>query len=99
MNAETTVIEMLEGRNENVSYSQQEKFAVNLSCLSKKEQEILIRLYGLDGNPPETPSEISEKVKISIGRISQLKKDAIAKLCRGMKTAADRIRNSEFPNG
>ena len=48
--------------------------------LSQRERQILILRYGLDGVPPQTQKEISERLKISRSYVSRLEKSALEKM-------------------
>ena len=55
-----------------------------LSELDKREREIIIKRYGLDGRKPLTQREIAGKMDISRSYISRIEKKAISKLKKGI---------------
>ncbi|MCL2177133.1 MAG: RNA polymerase sporulation sigma factor SigK [Firmicutes bacterium] len=48
--------------------------------LSKREQEIVIQRYGLNGNVPQTQNEVAKKQSISRSYISRIEKKALTKI-------------------
>lgn len=50
------------------------------SILTKREKEIIILRYGLDGGKEETQNEIGDKLQISRSYVSRIEKRAIKKL-------------------
>lgn len=51
--------------------------------LTKREQEILIKRYGLDGSKELTQRELADKLKISRSYVSRIEKKALEKLKEG----------------
>ena len=52
------------------------------SILSKRERQILIMRFGLDGAEPQTQREVAEKLGISRSYVSRIEKAALEKLLR-----------------
>ena len=55
-------------------------FALMEEWLTKREKEILIMRYGLDGKPEATQNEIGSKLGISRSYVSRIEKKALQKL-------------------
>ena len=51
-----------------------------LDTLTDREKEIFMLLYGIDGQPPMTMSDVSKKYKLSKERIRQIHKKGMKKL-------------------
>lgn len=51
-----------------------------LNELNEREQEVLVRRFGLDGNKPATLEEIAKSLKVSRERIRKMELTAIKKL-------------------
>ena len=49
-------------------------------CLTEREQLVVLRRYGLDGQPPQTQREVAAKCGISRSYISRIEKKALEKL-------------------
>ncbi len=58
-----------------------EKLQQNMGrILSEREQWIIVRRYGLDGNPPCTQMEVASELEISRSYVSRIEKKALHKL-------------------
>ena len=55
-------------------------FVLLQSCLTKREREILVLRYGLNGNKEATQNQVGEKLGISRSYVSRIEKKAIEKL-------------------
>ena len=53
-----------------------------MQILTKREKEILIKRYGLDGNDEITQKEIAKDLGISRSCVSRIEKRAITKILR-----------------
>ena len=51
----------------------------------KKEREIIKLYFGLEGNPPHSYEDISDKVKLTRERVRQIKEKALKKLRKSSK--------------
>ncbi|MFH0857682.1 MAG: sigma-70 family RNA polymerase sigma factor [Candidatus Magasanikbacteria bacterium] len=51
-----------------------------LTILDPRSREIIVRLFGLDGEPEETLLQIGDRLKISRERVRQIKEKALQKL-------------------
>ena len=49
-------------------------------CLSEREQLVILRRYGLDGQPPQTQREVAAQCGISRSYVSRIEKKALEKL-------------------
>ena len=49
-------------------------------CLSEREQLVILRRYGLDGQPPQTQREVAAQCGISRSYVSRIEKKALQKL-------------------
>lgn len=56
-----------------------------VSILSEKEREIIKLYFGLEGNPPHSYEDISDKVKLTRERVRQIKEKALKKLRKSSK--------------
>ena len=63
-----------------------------MNTLTKREKEILIKRYGLDGNEETTQKEIAEYLGISRSYVSRIEKRATTKILREF------IKNKKFTN-
>ena len=63
-----------------------------MNTLTKREKEILIKRYGLDGNEEITQKEIAEYLGISRSYVSRIEKRATTKILREF------IKNKKFTN-
>jgi RNA polymerase primary sigma factor len=54
----------------------------SLSCLRKKDKNVMILLFGLDGNEPRTLQEVSNLLDISRETVRQIKKKSLIKLSK-----------------
>lgn len=59
---------------------------ISLSSLSEKEKDILKYFYGLDGNPPYSLEDISEKVGLTRERVRQIKENALKRLRKSSRS-------------
>lgn len=50
--------------------------------LKGREQLVILRRYGLDGNPPQTQREVADSCGISRSYVSRIEKKALEKLAR-----------------
>ena len=57
-----------------------------ISILSEKEREIIKLYFGLEGNPPHSYEDISDKVKLTRERVRQIKEKALKKLRKSTKS-------------
>ena len=69
------VIELMEQDN-----NTKKLFVLLQSCLTKREREILVLRYGLNGNKEATQNQVGEKLGISRSYVSRIEKKAIEKL-------------------
>lgn len=53
-----------------------------INILSKREKNIIIKRYGLDGNKPLTQKEIAANLKISRSYVSRIEKRALTKMLK-----------------
>lgn len=58
---------------------QQVRAAVE-QCLTEREKLVILRRYGLDGNPPQTQREVADQCGISRSYVSRIEKKALGKL-------------------
>ena len=58
-----------------------------LEVLTDRERDILTRRFGLDGEEPETLSQLGSKVGLTKERIRQIEKQACARLADAMADA------------
>ncbi len=73
---------------------------VSLSFLDDRETEVIIKIYGLDGNPPLKQKDIAEEWNTKPQWISKVKLSAIAKLEAAKQTkaeASEQDKNSSPP--
>lgn len=49
-------------------------------CLTEREKLVILRRYGLDGNPPQTQREVASQCGISRSYVSRIEKKALGKL-------------------
>lgn len=49
-------------------------------CLTDREKLVIVRRYGLDGNPPQTQREVASQCGISRSYVSRIEKKALGKL-------------------
>ena len=49
-------------------------------CLPDREKLVIVRRYGLDGNPPQTQREVASQCGISRSYVSRIEKKALGKL-------------------
>ena len=49
-------------------------------CLTEREQLVVLRRYGLDGQPPQTQREVAAQCGISRSYVSRIEKKALEKL-------------------
>ncbi len=54
-------------------------------CLTRREQDVIIRRYGLDGGEPETQREVAARWNISRSYVSRIEKKALQKLEEAMQ--------------
>jgi RNA polymerase primary sigma factor len=59
---------------------------ISLGSLSDKEKDILKYFYGLDGNPPYSLEDISEKVGLTRERVRQIKENALKRLRKSSRS-------------
>ena len=57
-----------------------------VSILSEKEREIVKLYFGLEGNPPHSYEDISDKEKLTRERVRQIKEKALKKLRKSTKS-------------
>ena len=62
------------------------EITISLSSLSDKEKDILKYFYGLDGNPPYSLEDISEKVGLTRERVRQIKENALKRLRKSSRS-------------
>lgn len=72
---EDTMLEDLNTRDA----CQQVRAAVE-QCLTEREKLVIVRRYGLDGNPPQTQREVASQCGISRSYVSRIEKKALGKL-------------------
>ncbi len=81
-----TLQEVLENDERNIEEVVDLKFKVKelyskmKNVLEKREQDIIVMRFGLDGNKPKTQKEISELLNISRSYVSRIETKAIKKL-------------------
>ena len=63
-----------------------------LKVLSKREKEIIVKRYGLDGNDLWTQKMVADKLKISRSYVSRIEKRALTKILREF------IKNNKYDN-
>lgn len=49
-------------------------------CLTDREKLVIVRRYGLDGNPPQTQREVASQCGISRSYVSRIEKKALGRL-------------------
>jgi RNA polymerase sigma factor, sigma-70 family len=57
-----------------------EQLTAVLSTLTEREQIVLTKRFGLDGNEPMTLEEVGQEMNVTRERIRQIEKKAIIKL-------------------
>lgn len=57
------------------------------SCLGKREREIILMRYGIDGRKPLTQREVADKLGISRSYVSRIEKKALEKLRKKFDTS------------
>ena len=88
---EITLLEVLENDDKSIEDSIDLKIKIHqlyskiLKVLNKRERNILISRYGLDGNRPQTQNEIAKELGISRSYVSRLETKAIKKLSHEFK--------------
>lgn len=86
-----TLQEVLENDERNIEDAVDLKFKVKelysqmKDVLEKREQDIIVMRFGLDGNKPKTQKEIAEKLQISRSYVSRIETKAIRKLSEKME--------------
>ena len=66
--------------------SLQKEISRVISLLADKEREIVKLFFGLEGNPPHSYEDISEKVNLTRERVRQIKEKALRKLRKSSKS-------------
>jgi RNA polymerase sigma factor (sigma-70 family) len=65
-----------------------DRLRILVTNLPQRHREVLIRYYGLDGNPPETHKSISRSFGIGTERIRQIRLEALSELHRTFQDEA-----------
>jgi RNA polymerase primary sigma factor len=60
----------------------------SLSCLPEREQRVLRRYFGLDGEPPSTLDQIGTELGVSRERVRQIKDRGLSRLRAGVRRRA-----------
>jgi RNA polymerase sigma factor (sigma-70 family) len=72
-----------------------------LPKLNKRERDILVRRFGLDGQDPQTLDQIGDRIHLTRERVRQLQNEAIETLRKGFATLdrQPQVERRRTPNG
>ena len=59
-------------------------------CLTKQERAVIVRRYGLDGDPPQRQRQVAEACGISRSYVSRIEKRALEKLGKALEAGEGR---------
>lgn len=92
-----SLFEILKDGSESIDVQVENRILYNkiekiiLEKLSKREQEIIMKRYGLCGVTPRTQNEIAEEMKISRSYISRLEKKALLTIKNNLKMSGENV--------